>query len=257
MAGPMEAETSVASGEEALTLLEGINVTHSFGGLTAVSNADFLVARGEIVGLIGPNGAGKTTLFNIISGAIKPTKGAINFKNENITGLKPHQICRRGLARTFQITKLFSNMTTFENVRLALLFGNPERKIDRRVAEKEVNQLLASMGLLSERNKSIKDLSLATQRRVEIARALATNPEMILLDEVMAGLTPRELIQSMQFVKQLRDRGITVFMIEHVMHAIMGICDRIIVVHYGSKIMEGTPQEVVSDPTVNAIYLGK
>jgi len=247
----------MAAGEEALKMLQGIGVTHSFGGLIAVSDADFSVERGEIVGLIGPNGAGKTTLFNIVSGAIKPTQGTIKFKGEDITGLKPHQICRRGLARTFQITKLFSNMTAFENVRLALLFGNPDRKIDRKQAEKEVNQLLASMGLLSERNKPVKDLSLATQKRLEIARALATNPEMILLDEVMAGLTPRELTQSMQFINQLRGRGITIFMIEHVMHVIMGICDRIIVFHYGSKIMEGTPQEVVKDPTVNTIYLGK
>ena len=238
-------------------MLEGIGVTHSFGGLTAVSNAHFSVTRGEIVGLIGPNGAGKTTLFNIISGAIKPKQGTIKFNGEEITGLKPHQICHRGLARTFQITKLFSNMTAFENVRLALLFGNPDRKIDRKQAEREVNQLLASMGLLSERNKPVKDLPLATQKRLEIARALATNPEMILLDEVMAGLTQRELTQSMQFIKQLRERGITIFMIEHVMHAIMGICDRLIVFHFGSQIAEGTPAEVVRDPTVNAIYLGK
>jgi branched-chain amino acid transport system ATP-binding protein len=223
----------------------------------AVSDANITVAKGEIVGLIGPNGAGKTTLFNIVSGAIKPTTGVVKFKGEDITSLKPHQICRKGLSRTFQTVKLFSNMTAFENVRLALLFGNPERKIDRKQAEREVNQLLASMGLLAERNKLVKDLSLATQKRLEIARALATNPEMILLDEVMAGLTPKELNQSMQFIKQLRDRGITIFMVEHIMHAIVGLCDRIIVFHYGSKIAEGTPTEVINDPTVNAIYLGK
>jgi branched-chain amino acid transport system ATP-binding protein len=181
----------------------------------------------------------------------------VKFKGEDITGLKPHQICRKGLSRTFQTVKLFSNMTAFENVRLALLFGNPERKIDRKQAEREVNQLLASMGLLAERNKLVKDLSLATQKRLEIARALATNPEMILLDEVMAGLTPKELNQSMQFIRQLRERGITIFMVEHIMHAILGLCDRIIVFHYGSKIAEGTPTEVVNDATVNAIYLGK
>jgi branched-chain amino acid transport system ATP-binding protein len=222
----------------------------------AVERADFHVGQGEIVGLIGPNGAGKTTLFNIISGAIKPTKGTVKFKGEDITGLKPHQICRRGLARTFQTTKLFANMTAFENVRLALLFGNPERKIDRRQAEREVNQLLASIGLLSDRNKLVKDLSLATQKRLEIARALATHPKMLLLDEVMAGLTPKELSQAMQLIGQLRERGVTIFMIEHVMPAIMGVCDRIIVFHYGSKIMEGTPAEVVNDRTVIEIYLG-
>jgi len=238
-------------------MLEGTNVTHSFGGLMAVDGADFHVDQGQIVGLIGPNGAGKTTLFNIISGAIKPTQGTIKFKGEDITGLKPHQICRRGMARTFQTVKLFANMTAFENVRLALLFGNPDRKIDRRQAEREVNQLMASMGLLSDRNKPVKELSLATQKRLEIARALATKPDMLLLDEVMSGLTPKELSQIMQFITQLRDRGITIFMIEHVMPAIMEMCDRVIVFHYGSKIMEGTPHEVVNDPTVNAIYLGR
>jgi branched-chain amino acid transport system ATP-binding protein len=247
----------MAAGEETVKILEGANITHSFGGLTAVSEADFSIEQGEIVGLIGPNGAGKTTLFNIVSGAIKPTAGAIRFVGEDITGLKPYQICRKGLARTFQTTKLFTNMTAFENVRLALLFGNPERKIGRKEAEKEVNQLFASMGMLSDRNKPVKDLSLAMQKRLEIVRALATNPKMLLLDEVMAGLTQKELVQSMQLIGQLRQRGITIFMIEHVMHAIMGVCDRVIVFHYGSKIAEGTPAEIVNDPTVNAVYLGK
>jgi branched-chain amino acid transport system ATP-binding protein len=253
----MALAAAVADGEETLMLLESKNVTHSFGGLMAVSDANICVERGEIVGLIGPNGAGKTTLFNIVSGAIKPTQGSVIFKGEDITGLPPHQICRKGLARTFQTVKLFANMTAFENVRLALLFGNPERKIDRKQAEREVNQLLATMGLLSERNKSVKDLSLATQKRLEIARALATKPDLLLLDEVMAGLTPKELSQSIQFISQLRQRGITIFMIEHVMHAILEMCDRVMVFHFGSKIMEGTPHEVVHDPTVSAVYLGK
>ena len=251
VAGTMVVKSQVAAGEKTFMMLEGTNITHSFGGLMAVDHADFQVDQGQIVGLIGPNGAGKTTLFNIVSGAIKPMQGMIKFKGEDITGLKPHQICRRGMARTFQTVKLFSNMTAFENVRLALLFGNPHRKIDRRQAEREVNQLMASMSLLSERNKPVKELSLATQKRLEIARALATKPDMLLLDEVMAGLTPKELSQIMQFITQLRDRGITIFMIEHVMHAIMEMCD------HGSKIMEGTPLEVVNDPTVNSVYLGR
>jgi branched-chain amino acid transport system ATP-binding protein len=240
-----------------MKMLEGVGITHRFGGLMAVDNAEFHVEQGEIVGLIGPNGAGKTTLFNIVSGAIKPTAGKIMFKGEDVTGMKPHLICHKGMARTFQTTKLFTNMSAFENVRLALLFGNPERKIGRKEAEKEINQLFAVMGMLSDRNKPVKDMSLATQKRLEIVRALATNPQMLLLDEVMSGLTPKELTQSMQLISQLRNRGITIFMIEHVMHAIMGVCDRIIVFHYGSKIAEGTPSEIVKDPTVNAVYLGK
>jgi branched-chain amino acid transport system ATP-binding protein len=249
---------AMAIGEEtSMKMLEGIGISHSFGGLRAVDNADIQVEQGEIVGLIGPNGAGKTTLFNIVSGAIKPTEGRVMFKGEDITGMKPHLICHRGMARTFQTTKLFTNMSAFDNVKLALLFGNPERKIGRKEAEKEINQLFAVMGMLSDRNKPVKDMSLAMQKRLEIVRALATNPQMLLLDEVMSGLTQKELIQSMQLVKQLRERGITIFMIEHVMHAIMGVCDRIIVFHYGSKIAEGTPAEVVKDPTVNAVYLGK
>jgi len=240
-----------------MKILEGIDITHRFGGLMAVDNANFHVDQGEIVGLIGPNGAGKTTVFNIVSGAIKPTLGKVKFKGEDITAVKPHQICHMGLARTFQTTKLFTNMSAFDNIKLALLFGNPERKIGRKEAEKEINQLFAVMGMLSDRNKPVKEMSLAMQKRLEIVRALATNPQMLLLDEVMSGLTPKELTQSMQLITQLRDRGITIFMIEHVMQAIMGVCDRLIVFHYGSKIAEGTPSEVVKDPTVNAIYLGK
>lgn len=238
-------------------MLHGEGVTRSFGGLMAISDADFNINQGEIVGLIGPNGAGKTTLFNLISGALSSDKGKITFKGEDITDLKPHQINRKGMARTFQTTKLFADMTAFENVRLALLYGNPDRTIRRREAKREVTKLMASVGLLSDRNKPIRDLSLATQRRVEIARALASNPDLLLLDEVMAGLTPNELSQAMQLVMQLRERGITIFMIEHVMRAIMEVCDRIIVFHYGSKIAEGSPGEVANDRTVNQIYLGK
>jgi branched-chain amino acid transport system ATP-binding protein len=222
-----------------------------------VDNAGFHVDRGEIVGLIGPNGAGKTTLFNLISGALKPREGTIHFKGENITDLRPDQIAHMGLARTFQTSKVFSDMTAFENVRLALIYGNPERSFKYKEAEKKVNQLMAQVGMLSDRNKPVKEMSLASQRRLEIVRALATNAELLLLDEVMAGLTPNELSQSMEMVSRLRERGITIFMIEHVMQAIMEVCDRIIVFHFGQKIAEGTPDEVAADPGVRAIYLGE
>lgn len=242
--------------ENRLSLLEGRKVTLNFGGLLAVDKADFHVDRGEIVGLIGPNGAGKTTLFNVISGALKPRSGSISFKGEDITGRRPDEIARMGLARTFQTSKIFADMTPFENVRLALIYGNPDHSFTYKEAENKVNQLMAQGGMLSDRNKATKELSLASQRKLEIVRALAMNAEMLLLDEVMAGLTPTELAQSMKLVSDLRDRGITILMVEHVMQAIMGVCDRIIVLHFGQKIAEGTPNEVASDPAVKAIYLG-
>ena len=222
----------------------------------AVSNASFHVNQGEIVGLIGPNGAGKTTLFNLISGALTPVSGEIKFKGENITGLKPHQICRKGIARTFQSAKLFNGMSVFENVRLALLFGKPHT-ISEDEDTRQVMQLLATVNLLSERSRFVRDLPVASQKRVEIARALATRPELLLLDEVMAGLNPAEITQSMELIDRLRDNGITIFMIEHVMKAIMNVCDRIIVFHNGSKIAEGTPGEVATNQAVIRIYLGE
>jgi branched-chain amino acid transport system ATP-binding protein len=238
-----------------MIMLEGRAVTKNFGGLTAVSQADFAVNRDEIVGLIGPNGAGKTTLFNLISGAIKCTSGEIRFRDEDITGLRPHQICRMGLARTFQSTKLFAGLTAYENVVLGSRFGK-RRALSEPDAQKEVLELLEFVGLSTAANMLAKDLPIASQKRLEVARALATKPELIMLDEVMAGLNPAEVTGAMELVARIRDKGITVFMIEHVMKAIMSVCDRIIVFHHGSKIAEGTPEEVAASPTVIEIYLG-
>jgi len=239
-----------------MRMLEVRGVSHRFGGLTAVDDASFEVEQGEIVGLIGPNGAGKTTMFNLISGALRVQDGSIRFKEEDITGLRPDQISRRGLARTFQTSKLFDGMTVFDNVRLALIYGNRERRFKYEEAEREVNQLIATMGILSDRNKPVRELPLASRRYLEIARALATNAEMLLLDEAMAGLTPAELQQVMKRITQLRDRGVTILIIEHVMEAIMGVCDRIIVFHFGQKIAEGAPGDIAADPTVRSVYLG-
>lgn len=239
-----------------MRMLEVRGVSHRFGGLTAVDDASFEVEQGEIVGLIGPNGAGKTTMFNLISGALRVQDGSIRFKEEDITELRPDQISRRGLARTFQTSKLFDGMTVFDNVRLALIYGNPERRFKYEEAERAVNQLIATMGILSDRNKPVRELPLASRRYLEIARALATNAEMLLLDEAMAGLTPAELQQVMQRITQLRDRGVTILIIEHVMEAIMGVCDRIIVFHFGQKIAEGAPGDIAADPTVRSVYLG-
>jgi branched-chain amino acid transport system ATP-binding protein len=237
-------------------ILEGERVTKYFGGLAAVWNVDFDVNQGEIVGLIGPNGAGKTTLFNLISGALVPKSGAIKFKGKNITGSKPHQICRKGVARTFQSVKIFANMPVLENVLLGSLFGT-SNSMSSADAAREATELLEFVGLSAVRATPAKDLTLANQKRLEVARALATKPELLLLDELMAGLNPAEVAQAMELVTRIRDQGITIFMIEHVMKAIMSVCDRIMVLHHGQKIAEGTPQEIATSKTVVEVYLGE
>ncbi|MCS7281986.1 MAG: ABC transporter ATP-binding protein [Anaerolineae bacterium] len=239
-----------------MPLLEGKGVTRYFGGLAAVHKVDFYVERGEIVGLIGPNGAGKTTLFNLISGALVPQSGQIHFKGENITGLKPHVICKKGIARTFQLVRIFPNMSALENVALAALFGRPDG-LSMKQALEEAEKWLEFVGLSAVKGVPARNLTLANQKRLEVARALATDPELLLLDELMAGLNPTEVAQAMDLVNQIRERGITVFVVEHVMKAIMGICDRIIVLHHGEKIAEGTPQEIANSRTVIEVYLGE
>lgn len=238
-------------------MLEVSDLSHNFGGVMAVDGLDFKVTDGETVGLIGPNGAGKTTAFNLISGAIKPRQGNVRFKGEEIAGLRPDQISQRGMARTFQTPKLLLDMTAFENVRLALIYGNRDRSFRYEQAEREVNQLMATMGILGDRNKPVRALSLASRRYLEITRAIAMNAELLLLDEAMAGLTSSELDRSKQLIRQLNERGITILMIEHVMEAIMELCDRIIVMHFGRKIAEGTPEEIATDATVRGVYLGE
>lgn len=239
-----------------MRILESEKVTKYFGGLAAVSNVSFYVEQGEILGLIGPNGAGKTTLFNLISGALPPKSGVIKFKGKKITGLKPHQICRMGVARTFQSVKVFANMPIMQNVSLGSLFGT-STGMSSSDATKEAIQLLEFVGLSATRATFAKDLTLVNQKRVEVARALATKPQLLLLDELMAGLNPAEVAQAMELVTRIRNRGITIFMIEHVMKAIMGVCDRIIVLDHGEKIAEGTPQEIATSKTVIEVYLGE
>ena len=237
-------------------MLEGEGVTKYFGGLAAVRNVGFHVDQGEIVGLIGPNGAGKTTLFNLISGALVPKSGVIRFKDEKITGLKPHKICKMGLARTFQSVKVFANMPVMENVLLGSLFGT-SNSVSSADAAREATTLLEFVGLSAVRATPAKDLTLANQKRLEVARALATKPELLLLDELMAGLNPTELAQAMELVTRIREQGVTIFMIEHVMKAIMSVCDRIMVLHHCEKIAEGTPQEIATSRTVVEVYLGE
>jgi len=239
-----------------MSILEGQGVTKYFGGLAAVSNVDFHVDQGEIVGLIGPNGAGKTTLFGLISAAVIPNSGTIRFKGENITSLKPHQICKKGLARTFQSVKVFSDMSVLNNVTLGAHFGRLQRVSEARATD-EAARLLEFVGLTGKAKVQAKDLTLANQKLLEVARALATKPEVLLLDEIMAGLNSTEITQAMELVSKIRAQGITIFMIEHVMKAIMSVCDRIMVLDHGKKIAEGTPQEVATSKTVVEVYLGE
>ena len=238
-----------------MQILKAVKVKKSFGGLTAVDSVDFDVNKGEIIGLIGPNGAGKTTFFNLISGAIPLDSGTIVFDGMKISGRKPHEICRRGIGRTFQAAKNFPGMSVRENAEMGALFGKKGRT--HKQAEQEVDGILEFVGLMEFRDRHIPDLTLAFQKRVEVARALATKPKLLMLDEMMAGLNPTEVEEAMGLVKKIRDSGITVIMIEHVMRAIMNICDRIVALHHGAKIASGTPEEISTNSAVIEVYLGK
>ena len=238
-------------------LLEGQEVSRHFGGIAALSNVSFHVDEGEIVGLIGPNGAGKTTLFNAICCTYPVDSGIIKFKGAKITGLKPHQVCRRGIARTFQITRSFANMSVRQNIMVGSLFGK-ESLGSIKIAEEEAKRLMEFTGLVGKADISAGSLFSADARRLELARALAAKPEILLLDEVMAGLNPSEVAEAMKLIQRLRDEmGITVFMVEHIMKSVMGISDRIVVLASGRQIAEGTPKEVSKNPAVIKAYLGE
>jgi branched-chain amino acid transport system ATP-binding protein len=240
-----------------MSLLEITQITKNFGGVVALSNVDFNVEKGEIVGLIGANGAGKTTLFHVISGFYPPTSGTIKFKGEAIHNQKSHRICRKGLVRTFQVVRPFLNMTVLGNVTVGKLFGK-DRLSERRAAENEARRILDFVGLSAKSNMLARELTLADHKRLEMARSLATNPELLLLDEVLAGLTPTETAGAMEIVREIRQRmGMTILMVEHVMKAVIGLCDRIVVIHYGRKIAEGTPREIAENQDVIEAYLGE
>jgi len=230
-----------------MPLLEGKGVTKYFGGLAALKDVDFEIEEGEIVGLIGPNGSGKTTLLNCISGVLIPTSGRIYFLGQDITGLKPHKICKLGMGRTFQIPRPFMNMTVLENT-MVCTDGDRERALE---AVRHVN-------LEEKINVLAKTLTFHERRRLEIARALAVNPKIILLDEVAAGLNPKEIVEFTGLIRKIRDElGITILWVEHVMKAIMTTAERIIVLNKGTKITEGTPKEVAENPEVIEAYLGE
>lgn len=235
-----------------MNILEINNLVKDFGGLRAVDTLSLSIEEGEILGMIGPNGAGKSTAFNCIAGVYAPTKGDVYFTGKKINGVRPWNLCKNGLARTFQIVKPFRSKSVLYNV----MVGSFVTTDKTAVAEEKALNVLKILSFENKKDERAGNLTIAELKRLEVARALATEPKLLLFDEVMAGLRPAEVDEMVQIIKNLRDQGITIFVIEHIMRAIMALSDRIVVIHFGSKIAEGSPQEVASDENVIKAYLG-
>lgn len=248
-----------------MTILNVEGLTKFFGGFRAVADLSFAVQPGEILGLVGPNGAGKTTTFNLVTGFYRPTAGRISFKGEDVTGRPPHELARRGLVRTFQNTKVFSRLRVEDNIRIGghkrtrggirrTLLGAPPS--EREAQAGRVDELIAFTGLQQHRDKIAEDLAYGDQRILEIAIALAADPELLLLDEPFAGMNPAEAERTMALIHKTRDRGVTILVVDHHMDTLMKHCDRLVVMHHGEKLAEGRPQEIRRDPKVIETYLG-
>jgi len=238
-------------------MLKVTGLTKSFGKLIAVNDLSFTVNEGERVAIIGPNGAGKTTTLNLITGHLKPDKGVVEFYAKNITGLKPYKICRAGIGRTFQIVRAFPDFTVFEHV----LVGAISRyglRAPTDLLKRQVEDVLEKLGLNAKKNTLVRNLTIVDKKRVELATALALKPKLLLLDELMAGLNPAEVDEHVELLRRINEEdGITLIIVEHVMRAVMKLCNRIIVMHYGKKIAEGTPAEIATNKAVIEAYLGE
>jgi len=238
-----------------MEIIEVNEITKYFGGLRALHNISFTLKTGEILGLIGPNGAGKTTLFNIIAGTFPPSSGSVRFNGEDITIKGPREICHKGISRTYQLVRPFASLTVYENVLVGFYFGKPEATPSASL-EKDVQEILDLTGLLSKANIPARNLTLVGRKQLEMARALATRPKVLLLDEAISGLNVAETETVMGLIRDIQKRGRTIIMIEHIMKAVMGLSDRILVLNFGELIAEGTPDQISKNKAVIEAYLG-